>query len=197
MPTLTTTFKGLRTSSACISSYKKLAKNLGGIRKYGANTPINLLVILDSNGITEAIWCLRATEQNCDQISRLMAADFAESVLHLFEAEYPGDIGPRQTIQVARDFANGLVDAATMSAASDFAMSTARSAKKGTAWSAAWSAAGSAAEYAAWSAAEYAAEYATWSAAGSATCAAAWDATKCAAEQLKQAEIFKKYLSNL
>ena len=134
---LTTTFNLLRDKSACESGYRKLAKHLGGINTYGADTPINLLTILESNGIDDAIWCLRATEQNCDRVARLMAADFAESVLHIYEKKCPNDNRPRLAIKAARDFANGLIDdsamAAAMAAARDAAMAAARDA----AWAAA------------------------------------------------------------
>jgi hypothetical protein len=42
-----------------------------------------------------------------DQQRRLLACDYAERVLPLFEAQYPDDDRPRQAIQVARQFANG------------------------------------------------------------------------------------------
>lgn len=41
--------------------------------------------------------------------ARLFAADCAEHVLYLFEGKYPDDKRPRQAIQAARDYANGLI----------------------------------------------------------------------------------------
>ena len=43
---------------------------------------------------------------------RLFAADCAEHVLGIYEKQYPNDEHPRKAIQAARDFANGLIDAA-------------------------------------------------------------------------------------
>jgi hypothetical protein len=43
---------------------------------------------------------------------RLFAADCAEHVLGIYEKQYPNDERPRKAIQAARDFANGLIDAA-------------------------------------------------------------------------------------
>ena len=104
---LTTTFELLRKASACESGYKKLAKALGGIKTYGADTEINLLTILESNGLDDALWCLRATVQDADKIKRLIACDFAESVLHIFESKRPGDDRPRKAIEAARKFVAG------------------------------------------------------------------------------------------
>ena len=49
---------------------------------------------------------------------RLFAADCAEHVLGIYEKQYPNDERPRKAIQAARDFANGLIDAAAANAAS-------------------------------------------------------------------------------
>ena len=50
---------------------------------------------------------------------RLFAADCAEHVLGIYEKQYPNDERPRKSIQAARDFANGLIDAAAASVASN------------------------------------------------------------------------------
>ena len=171
---LTTTFKRLRAAGACQSSYRKLRRTLKGTKD---TAPINLLTILESNGLDDALWALRATTQNCDRTARLLAADFAAEVLPIWHKHYPRDNRPALAIQAARDFANGLITDDQMSAAESAARSAAesaaiatesaaRSAAESAARSAAWSAARSAA-IAAWSAAEGA-----WSAAGS----AAWSA---------------------
>ena len=100
-----------------------------------------------------------------DRDLRLFAADCAEAVLHHFEDRHPDDDRPRLAIQAARDYANGLIDAAARSAADSAADSAARLA----AYLAAHSAARSAARSAACSAADSAAR----SAACSAACSAA------------------------
>jgi hypothetical protein len=86
---------------------------------------------------------------------RLFAADCAEHVLGIYEKQYPKDDRPRKAIQAARDFANGLIDAA---AYADYAANAAAAA---------------AAAYADYNA--YAADYAANAAsAASAACAAAY-----------------------
>src|ERR1019366_2165753 len=75
---LTTTFNLLRKHNACPEGYRKLARHLDSVDTYGVDVSINLLVILESNGIDDMLWCLRATEQNCDRVARHLAADFAE-----------------------------------------------------------------------------------------------------------------------
>ena len=111
---LTTTFNKLRASNACKKGYKKLAKALGGVRKYGADTEINLLTILDANGFDDAMWSLHATLEDSDSIKRLIACDFAESVLHIFESKRPDDDRPRKAIESARGFVAGTVSKVVM-----------------------------------------------------------------------------------
>ena len=127
---LSTTFAKLKEFGACESGYKKLATNLGGITKYGKNKPIDLLTILDSNGIQDCIWALRAAiEPDREKIARLFACDCAESVLPIFESEKPDDPRPRKAIQTARDYAVGLATQEQVDAA------------RAAAWAAAWDAA--------------------------------------------------------
>jgi hypothetical protein len=125
--------------------------------------------ILESNGVKDAIWALRAVE-GCDREIRLMACDFAESVVHL-----ANDDRSANTIAVSRKYANG---EATLEE-----LDTARAA--------AWAAAGDAA-----CDARAAARYAacdTARAARAAVWAAAWVAAGDA-ELEKQKEILLKYI---
>ena len=172
---LTTTFERLKEAAACESGYRKLAKYLGGIKAYGRDTPVNLLTILDSNGVDDMLWCLPHTIELSEKVSRLMAADFAEEVLPIFEAKYPKDTRPREAVRAARDHANGKID--------DKDLAAARDAAGAAAGDAAWAAARAAAGDAAWAAARAAARDAAWAAAKdlAAARAAARDAARAAA----------------
>src|SRR3990167_8191218 len=127
MTTLTTTFTLLRKANACTEGYKKLAKHLGGVTKYGADTPIALLTILDSNGLSDTLWCLRATQQEADAliVARLFAIDCPERVLPVFEAKYPNDQRPRQAIQAAKDYMAGKITREALHAAAHAAYAAA------------------------------------------------------------------------
>ena len=127
---LTTTLYRLRKHHACESRYDHLVGALGP--KWGDKEPINLLTILEHNGARDCLWALYATDQNCDKVARLMAADFAEAVLPIYERIYPGDNRPRAAIQAARDYAHGRIGAAARAAAMEAAMEAA--------WEAAWEA---------------------------------------------------------
>ena len=195
---LTTTFAKLKATSAYESGYKKLAQHLGGITKYGKDTPINLLTILESNGVDDMMWSLRAVDNpDVERIARFIACDCAEASLVEYEEYTPDDNRPRVAIETARRFADGTATQEEMSAAQSAAQSAAESA----AWSAARSAARSAAESAARSAARSVAESAAQSAAQSVAESAAWSAAWSAAQSVAesaaesaQAEIIKKYL---
>jgi len=54
----TTTFKDLYEAEACTESYRRLAKALGGLTKYGRTTPITCLPILDACGLEDLDWAL-------------------------------------------------------------------------------------------------------------------------------------------
>ena len=111
MTTLTTTFTLLHKANACAEGYKKLAKHLGGVTKYGKDTPVDLLTILDSNGLDDTLWCLRATQQEADAltVARLFAIDCAERTLPIWEAKHPNDQRPRLAIQAAKDYMAGKI----------------------------------------------------------------------------------------
>jgi hypothetical protein len=186
---LTTSLYRLRKFHACESRYSHLGSALG--EDYGDKTPINLLRILEANGVEDCLWALCATDQNCDMVARLMAADFAEGVLPLYEQRYPNDTRPRAAIQAARDYAHGRIGAAAWDAARD----AARDAASAAAWDAAWGVAKDAASAAAWGVAKDAARDAAWAAAWgvakdaarAAARAAAWDVAKDAARAAARA----------
>ena len=134
--TLTTTLDRLRSAGACKSRYAHLLRALGG-PSFDHDASINLLTILEHNGTEDCLWALCATVENCDQVERLMAADFAEAVLPLFESQYPNDSRPRAAIEAARKFATGEITAAARAAAGDAAWDAAGAA----AWEAARAAA--------------------------------------------------------
>ena len=180
---LTTTFALLREASACKPRYTFLRESLSR-EEYADDTPINLLTILETNGLEDALWALSATAENCEKVARFMAADFAEQVLPIWE-KYSKDKRPELAIKASRDFANGLItdqawDAARDAAedAAEDAWDAARAAARAAA-GAAGATAGDAAR-AAWAAALDAAEDA-WAAAGDAA-------------RAKQREIFLSYL---
>jgi hypothetical protein len=107
---LTTTLAKIRACSPCASGWKKLVTALGGIDAYGEDTEINLLKILETNGVQDTLWCLRATEQENKRTALELAIAFAEETLSIFESKYPDDNRPRMAIQAAKDYNAGLID---------------------------------------------------------------------------------------
>jgi len=105
---ITTTLAKIREHRPCKRGWVKLDKSLGGIKSYGLHTPVKFSQIAESNGLDDAVWCLRSICPEHEKEVRLFAADCAESVLHLYEKEHE-DTRPRDAIQAARDFANGLI----------------------------------------------------------------------------------------
>ena len=66
------------------------------------DAPVPLPACLESNSVPDVIWALRAVQQDISTIIPLIAADFAESVLHIFEEKFPEDDRPRKAIEAAR-----------------------------------------------------------------------------------------------
>lgn len=101
---LFTTKKLLHKERACAARFRHFFKRY---RPVGDDEPIPLIDVLMVNGIHDTLWCLRATTEPCEQLARLLAADFAEHVLYLFETKRPEDHRPRRAIETARRFARG------------------------------------------------------------------------------------------
>ena len=196
---LNTTFAKLHEHGACPEGYQKLARSLGGINKYGKDTLIPLDKIIESNGLQDTIWTLRATTESAENLLVEFACRCAEHVLHFYEDKYPDDKRPRRAIETtlvcitdkspeARAAARAARDAAWNAAraawdARDAAWAAARDAAWNAAWAgdAAWNAAWDARD-AAWAAARDAAWNAARAAAEDAAGDAAWNAARAAAE---------------
>ena len=90
------------------SDRQKLAKHVGGVRKYGRKTPIPLTVVLDVLGLNTALWWLEHTLEDSARIDRLLAADYAEHMLKHFEEGCQKAVGRlKELIEAARRFARG------------------------------------------------------------------------------------------
>ena len=158
-----TTLNKIRAKSPCTEGWKKLLAHLGKTK--ADDEALSIITILDSNGLDDALWCLRAVEGSDKEI-RLYAAWCARQVQHLMT-----DRRSLNALDVAERYANGLATDKELAAASAAAWS---------AWSAAdaWSAAEDAAD--AWSAAEDAARDAADAAGGADAARAAWSAADAA-----------------
>jgi hypothetical protein len=187
-----TTFSLLHQHGACESGYRKLAKHLGGVNSYGRDTPIALAVVLDSNGLDDALWCLRATTEPCDRLARLLAVAFAREVQHLMT-----DPRSLAALDTAERYAHGRATDAELAAANIAANIAANAAANAAAGNAARDA-GAAAWAAAWAAARDAggdAGAAAWAAAGDARDAArAAGAAARDAMRTRQVQIMREML---
>ena len=101
---MNTTLNKILIHEPCEDGWEKLLTYLG--KTEADDEPLSIRTILDSNGVEDAIWALRAVEGHNREI-RLFAADCAESVLHIYEDAHPNDDRPRKAIEAARRYANG------------------------------------------------------------------------------------------
>lgn len=128
-----TTLNKIRQHGPCADGWKKLLAALG--KTQADDEPVSIAVIVESNGLADALWCLRAVEGR-DREIRLFAVWCARQVQHLMtDAHRPA------ALDVAERFANGEASEEELAAAGAAAWASARDA----AWYAAWYAVGYAA----------------------------------------------------
>jgi hypothetical protein len=163
-----TTLNKIRLHSPCTSGWTKLLKHLN--KTCADDVELDLITILESNGLDDALWCLRAVD-GFDREKRLMTIAFAREVQHLMK-----DPRSLAALDVAERFANGVATKAELEAAHAAARAAARAAAD--------AAADDAARAAAYAAYANAAAYA----------AADADARAADATRNKQVQILKKFL---
>ena len=177
--TIYTTLNEIREHSPCAPGWYKLLKSLD--KTHADDEPLALEHILDSNGLDDALWALRAVKGH-EKDLRLFACRCARLVLPIFEEKYPEDDRPRKAIEAAEAFALGQIDKAELAkAAADAAYVAAHAAA---------CVAADAAADAAYFAADAAACAAACAAADATADAAAYDAAYAA----KREEIEKLFL---
>jgi len=143
----------------------------------------------------DKLWLLLRPEIIPEKELRLLACDFADSVLDIFEKNYPNDNRPRCAIEISRKYAIRETIIEKLIAARDAARAAAWAAASDAAWDAAWAAVGAAASDAASDAAWAAASDAAWAAASDAAWAAASDAAWDAACDAAWDAAWNKFLS--
>ncbi len=114
-----TTFAAAHAVGACVESYKKMAKALGGIENYGRDKPFTLTQVLNVLGLDDALWVLDECAMGADahRIKHEYRADCAARVLKVFEKERPTDSRPRDAIKASRDYGADRIDDTAMAAA--------------------------------------------------------------------------------
>ena len=125
-----TTLNKIRGHSPCTEGWAKLLKNLG--KKKADDEPLAITTILESNGLDDALWCLKAVDGYQKEM-RLFAVECARSVQHLMTD--PRSIA---AIDVAERHAHGNATDNDLVAARGAAWAAARGAARAAAWAAAW-----------------------------------------------------------
>ena len=177
-----TTLNKIRSHSPCKEGWERLLTHLGKTK--ADDEPLPLLTVLDSNGLDDALWCLRAVTGHDKEI-RLYAVWCARQVQHLMT-------DPRSVaaLDVTERYANGEATDRELAAARDTAeVAAAEASARDAAWAAVEASALDAerdALDAAWAARD-----AVWIAAEASARDAAWAAARDAQEQEFRAMIKK------
>ncbi len=181
-----TTLNKIRVKGPCMGGWKTLLRFLG---KTGPDDePISVLTVLKSNGLDDAIWCLRAVD-GFDREKRLFAVKCARRVQRLLD-----DQRSFNALDVSEAYANGLASAKELRKACEDAW-----AASGSTWAV------SGAARAATAVASEQACQAAWQATGATLCAVEVEArgelgvapcdAACAAEREFQASLFVEMFS--
>ena len=160
---ITTTLNRIRVHSLYQEGWEKLLKGLGKTK--ADDEPLPFALILEINGLDDALWCCRAEPQYAKEW-RLFAVACARRVEHL-----NSDLRVKNAIDVAERYANGQATAEELNAARDtagYAVDAAGYAARASTWAADAARASTWAEEYAADAAGYAADAAdaAWDAAG-------------------------------
>ena len=174
---MNTTLNKIRAHSPCADGWTTLLSHLG--KTQADDEPLSIATILESNGLEDALWCLRAVKGHDKEI-RLYAVWCARQVQSLMtskESIAALDVAERHANGLATDSelatARAAAQSAALCAARDAARFEAQGAARAATYAAARSAAREAARSAAWHA-DYDADYdAAWH--------AAWHAARSAA----------------
>jgi len=158
------TLNKIREHEPCTHGWRKLLAHLN--KTQADDEPLALATILQSNGLDDAIWCLRAVDGH-EKEMRLYAVWCARQVQHLMK-----DPRSLAALDVAERHAHGQATDDELAAAGAAALAAAWDAAREAAWAAAWAAA-SAAAVAAWD--------------------AAWDAASAAAREAQIAEFVRVF----
>jgi hypothetical protein len=115
-----TTLNKIRDHSPCTDGWAKLLRHLG--KTQADDEPLALVTILDSSGLDDALWCLRACN-GIDPEARLYAVWCARPVQHLMT-----DPRSLAALDVAERHANGEATDKELAAARAAAWAAARDA---------------------------------------------------------------------
>ena len=127
-----TTLNKIRAKSPCADGWAKLLKSLN--KTEADDESLSLTTILDSNGLNDAIWCLKAVDGH-DQKIRLYAVWCARQVQHLMTDQRSID-----ALDVAERYANGKATKNELTAAGFAARAAARDAARDAEWDEEWAA---------------------------------------------------------
>jgi hypothetical protein len=101
---LHTTLQLCKEKSACPEGFKNLKKSLG--KDHSKTDLIPLTHIIESNGLQDALWALRATVEDSDYLAREFAIFCARQSLPIYEAKHPEDSRVRDCIDASERYNN-------------------------------------------------------------------------------------------
>jgi hypothetical protein len=97
-----TTFRKIKDCKPCENGWEKL---ISYYKPSSLDEEISIKEIIKSNGLDDAIWALRAVDDT--EALTLLSIDLAESVLHIYEKRFPGDMRVCDCIDACKKYIRG------------------------------------------------------------------------------------------
>jgi hypothetical protein len=97
-----TTFQKIKDCQPSPYSWEQL---ISYYKPFSLDEEISIKEIIKSNGLDDAIWALRAVDDT--ETLTLLSIDLAESVLHIYEKRFPGDMRVRDCIDACKKYVKG------------------------------------------------------------------------------------------
>ena len=101
---LYTTLAAIRAHSPCQSGWTRLLGHLGKTK--ADDEPLALSVVLESNGVADALWCLRACD-GAEIFARRFALDMAKRVYPIWHAKHSKDACVKNCIAMTGMYLRG------------------------------------------------------------------------------------------
>ena len=101
---LYTTLAAIRAHSPCQSGWTRLLGHLGKTK--ADDEPLALSVVLESNGVADALWCLRACD-GAEMFAKRFALDAAKHVYPIWHAKYPKNARVKNCIAMTGMYLRG------------------------------------------------------------------------------------------
>lgn len=96
------TLNEIKSHSPCKDGWENLLKSLNKTK--ADDTEVTFSYIAETNGVSDALWCLRVLGDKHKREKFYLIAEIAGSVAHIYNKKYPNDNRVNDCIQAGKDY---------------------------------------------------------------------------------------------